>query len=89
LPDQGGPNIDGSRSKYSRRASLADHQASASSEADEADEADAIALIRAHGDKSYSLCDALTFVVCERSGIAQAISCDDDFRSYGRLTVLL
>ena len=55
----------------------------------EADEAAAIALIRAHADKSYSLCDALSFVVCERSGITQAISCDDDFRSYGRLTVLL
>ena len=55
----------------------------------ESDEAAAIALIRAHADKSYSLCDALSFVVCERSGITQAISCDDDFRSYGRLTVLL
>jgi len=55
----------------------------------DADEAAAIALIRAHVDKSYSLCDALSFVVCERSGIAQAISCDDDFRSYGRLNVLL
>ncbi len=55
----------------------------------EADEAAAIALIRAHADKGYSLCDALSFVVCERCGIAQAISCDDDFRSYGRLTVLL
>ena len=55
----------------------------------EADEAAAITLIRAHADKSYSLCDALSFVICERSEIAQAISCDDDFRSYGRLTVLL
>jgi uncharacterized protein len=55
----------------------------------EADELAAITLIRAHADKSYSLCDALSFVICERSEIAQAISCDDDFRSYGRLTVLL
>jgi len=53
------------------------------------DEVAAIALIRAHTDKSYSLCDALSFIVCERAGITQAISCDDDFRSYGRLTVLL
>jgi len=55
----------------------------------ETDEASAITVIRAHSDKSYSLCDALSFVICERSGIAQAISCDDDFRSYGRPTVLL
>ena len=40
----------------------------------EADEAAAIALIRAHADKSYSLCDALSFVICERFGITQAIS---------------
>lgn len=55
----------------------------------EADETAAIALIRAHHDKTYSLCDALSFAVCERMGIAETISCDDDFRSYGRLTVLL
>lgn len=54
-----------------------------------ADEVAAIALIRAHTDKSYSLCDALSFIVCGRAGITQAISCDDDLRSYGRLTVLL
>ncbi len=55
----------------------------------EQDERKAIALIRAHKDKTYSLCDALSFVVCERLGISHAISCDDDFRSYGRLTALL
>jgi uncharacterized protein len=55
----------------------------------QADEQAAIALQRAHHDKTYSLCEALSFVVCERLGISEAISCDDDFRSYGRLTVLL
>ena len=55
----------------------------------EADETAAIALIRLHDDKTYSLCDALSFAVCERMSISEAISCDDDFRSYGRLTVLL
>ena len=42
-----------------------------------------------HKDKTYSLCDALSFVVCERLAIGEVIACDDDFRSYGRLTVLL
>ncbi|TMQ27947.1 MAG: PIN domain-containing protein [Deltaproteobacteria bacterium] len=58
----------------------------------EDDERGAIELLRAHQDKTYSFCDALSFVVCERLRIADAISCDDDFRSfrsYGRLTVLL
>jgi uncharacterized protein len=55
----------------------------------EEDEKAAIALVRAHKDKTYSLCDALSFVVCERLGTSETISCDDDFRSYGRLTVLL
>ena len=49
------------------------------------DEDKAIALIRAHRD---SLCDALSFVVMERLRIREAISLDQDFRSYGRFTVL-
>ena len=53
----------------------------------EADERLAIALVRAHADKTYSLADALSFVVAERLGITEAIACDDDFRRYGRLTV--
>jgi predicted nucleic acid-binding protein len=57
--------------------------------ATERDESAAIALVRAHDDKSYSLCDALGFVVCERLDISDAIACDVDFRSYGRLNVLL
>ena len=52
------------------------------------DERQAIALIRAHHDKMYSLCDALSFVVMERLGIREAISFDQDFRSYGRFTIL-
>lgn len=53
------------------------------------DEDRAIALVRAHADKTYSLCDALGFVVCDRLRITEAIACDADFRSYGQLTVLL
>lgn len=52
----------------------------------EGDEAKAIALVRAHQDKTdktYSLCDALSFVVMERLRITEAIAADDDFRRYG------
>jgi predicted nucleic acid-binding protein len=52
------------------------------------DEDKAIALIRAYRDKLYSLCNALSFVVMERLRIREAISLDQDFRSYGRFTVL-
>lgn len=53
-----------------------------------ADEATAAALVRAHTDKSYSLCDALSFVVMERLGVTEAISFDRHFREYGRFTIL-
>jgi uncharacterized protein len=53
-----------------------------------ADEVDAVALLRAHVDKSYSLCDALSFVVMERLGLAEAIAFDRHFREYGRFTIL-
>jgi predicted nucleic acid-binding protein len=52
------------------------------------DERAAIALVRQHADKSYSLCDALSFVICERLEIDTAISADLDFRQYGRFHVL-
>ncbi len=52
------------------------------------DEENAIALIRAHDDKRYSLCDALSFTVMDRLGLNEAIAFDQDFRSYGRFTTL-
>ena len=52
------------------------------------DEERAIALLRAHEDKSYSLCDALSFVVMERLAIKEAIAFDRHFRDYGRFTIL-
>lgn len=52
------------------------------------DESAAAALVRAHQDKSYSLCDALSFVVMERLGVTEAISFDRHFREYGRFTIL-
>ena len=44
------------------------------------DEARAVALLRAQADKSYSLCDALSFVVMERLRIGDAIAFDRHFR---------
>jgi predicted nucleic acid-binding protein len=52
------------------------------------DEENAIALVRAHEDKPYSFCDALSFVVMERLRIREAIAFDRDFRSYGRFALL-
>jgi uncharacterized protein len=52
------------------------------------DEERAIALIRAHTDKLYSFCDALSFVVMERLRIREAIAFDQDFRSYGKFALL-
>jgi predicted nucleic acid-binding protein len=56
--------------------------------AQRSDEQKATAIIRAHRDKSYSLCDALSFAVMERHRIREAISFDQDFRSYGRFALL-
>ena len=52
------------------------------------DDEQAIALLGAHEDKSYSLCDALSFVVMERLRIKEAIAFDRHFRAYGRFTIL-
>jgi predicted nucleic acid-binding protein len=54
----------------------------------EDDEDKAVALVRDHDDKTYSLCDALSFTVMERLGVREAIAFDRDFRSYGRFTIL-
>jgi uncharacterized protein len=52
------------------------------------DEVNAMALLRAHSDKTYSLCDALSFIVMERLGITEAIAFDRHFREYGCFTIL-
>jgi predicted nucleic acid-binding protein len=52
------------------------------------DEQAALTILREHQDKAYSLCDALSFVVMERLGIADAIAFDRHFREYGRFTIL-
>jgi uncharacterized protein len=53
-----------------------------------ADEARAMNLLRQYGDKSYSFCDALSFIVMERLGLTDALAFDEDFRSYGKIVLL-
>lgn len=54
----------------------------------ESDERKAMTLVRAHKDKTYSLCDAQSFVVMERLRINEVIAADEDFRQYGFATLL-
>jgi predicted nucleic acid-binding protein len=51
------------------------------------DEARAVELLKRYADKRYSFCDALSFVVMEQLGVAEALAFDDDFRSYGKLVL--
>jgi predicted nucleic acid-binding protein len=52
------------------------------------DEGQAHALVRAHADKAYSLCDAYSFVVMNRLRVTHAIAFDRHFREFGRVAVL-
>jgi predicted nucleic acid-binding protein len=52
------------------------------------DENLAIDLVRSHEDKTYSLCDAVSFVVMARLGITDAIAFDRHFAEYGRFALL-
>jgi predicted nucleic acid-binding protein len=52
------------------------------------DEDRAIALLRQHQDKGYSLCDATSFVVMHRLDISEVIAFDRHFREYGAFTIL-
>jgi predicted nucleic acid-binding protein len=47
----------------------------------------AVTLVRDHRDKSYSLCDAVSFVVMERLRIRRAACFDRHFRQFGRFDV--
>lgn len=52
------------------------------------DEVNATSVLRSHEDKTYSFCDALSFVVMERLRVSEAIAFDRHFREYGRFTIL-
>lgn len=52
------------------------------------DQRSAIDLLHANEDKSYSLCDAVSFVVMERLGIARVLTFDGHFSQIGRFQVI-
>jgi predicted nucleic acid-binding protein len=52
------------------------------------DEQSANKILRDHQDKTYSLCDAISFVIMQRLGIIEAIAFDRHFREYGKFTLL-
>ena len=53
-----------------------------------ADEDRATVLLQEQNDKTYTLCDALSFVLMERLHISEAVSFDRHFREYGRIRLV-
>lgn len=53
-----------------------------------ADQQLAFKLLNQQTDKSYSLCDAISFVVMQRLHLKQALAFDDHFRQFGEFEVL-
>jgi uncharacterized protein len=53
-----------------------------------ADQQLAFKLLRQQTDKSYSLCDAVSFVVMQRLGLKQALAFDEHFRQVGEFEIL-
>ena len=52
------------------------------------DESAAIEILRRNSDKTYSLCDALSFVVMRRLNIPRALTFDRHFRQFGGFDIL-
>ncbi len=53
-----------------------------------ADKEEAVRLLRANQDKTYSFCDAVSFVVIKRLHLRRAASYDEHFRQFGGVEVL-
>ncbi len=53
-----------------------------------ANQQQAFELLRSQTDKTYSLCDAISFVVIRRLGASQVLSFDKHFRQFGEFEVL-
>jgi predicted nucleic acid-binding protein len=52
------------------------------------DQQEAIAVLRDHSDKSFSLCDCLSFVVMRRTGMRRVVTFDNHFRQFGNFDVI-
>jgi predicted nucleic acid-binding protein len=52
------------------------------------DQQKAFAILRAQADKSYSLCDAVSFVVIRRLGLKKVLTFDDHFRQFGEFEIV-
>jgi uncharacterized protein len=55
---------------------------------DLADHVAAFSLLREYGDKTFSFCDAVSFVVMRRLSLRRALSFDHHFRQIGEFEIL-
>jgi len=53
-----------------------------------ADQEAAIRLLRQYTDKSYSFCDAFSFVIMRRLGLRRVLSFDEHFRQFGEFEIV-
>ena len=53
-----------------------------------ADETEALQLLQVQSDKSYSLCDAISFTVMKRLSIERALSLDGHFHQIGKFQII-
>ena len=53
-----------------------------------ADQQQALELLRGQPDKSYSLCDAISFVIMRRLGLKRVLSFDRHFRQFGEFEII-
>jgi predicted nucleic acid-binding protein len=54
----------------------------------EADRQKAFELLQRHADKSYSLCDAISFVIMRRLDVKHVLCFDDHFRQFGEFEII-
>jgi predicted nucleic acid-binding protein len=52
------------------------------------EQTEAIHLLRRHKDKSYSFCDAVSFVVMRRLGLTRVATFDEHFRQFGGFEII-
>ena len=57
-------------------------------EASHADQTAAVELLKIQHDKSYSLCDAVSFVIMQRLNLKRVLAFDDHFHQFGEFEVL-